>query len=368
MAASQNVGIYGVGRYLPPAIRTNDWWPESVVASWRERRSTQAFGSVIKEKDPSAQDALPITEGVQRVLSELSAGRDDIFQGMRARRVMSEGMSPSDMEIAAAQDAIAKSNVEPRDIDLILTYSPCPDFLCVPNACIVHEGLGLSQKCFTMAADGAGNSFLLQLSLADQAIRAGRARIALIIQSTAMSRLLHVEEQFSLIFGDCATAAIIGPVKAGRGILGSAHRTDGSLSRTAVCDVLGRHWYEEGRNVFHVDDPLQARKMLLAIPDLSRQVIHEALLEAGLLPADISFYACHQGATWTRSVTQSYCELDNAKSVDTFSWTGNLMGSNIPMMLTEGRESGLLNDGDTVAMFSGGSGMTWSATVLRWGR
>ena len=34
---NKSVGILGVAAYLPPNIRTNDHWPESVARAWKER-------------------------------------------------------------------------------------------------------------------------------------------------------------------------------------------------------------------------------------------------------------------------------------------------------------------------------------------
>ena len=36
------VGIVGLGTYLPPTVRTNDWWSKQTVAQWAERMALQA--------------------------------------------------------------------------------------------------------------------------------------------------------------------------------------------------------------------------------------------------------------------------------------------------------------------------------------
>jgi 3-oxoacyl-[acyl-carrier-protein] synthase III len=369
MAGTPSVGIHGVGAYLPPDVRQNQWWPESLVSKWRGDHTDRSFQRIVNASEDAVGGAAPpMTEGARMVLERQSALKQDMFQGVVERRVMLEGVVSSDMETAAAREALAQSEVDPKDIDLLLTYSQCPDTLCVPNACIVHRDLGLPEKCFTVAMDGVCNSFLLQLSMAEQMIAAGRSRFALLVQSSGISRLLNREDQFSIFFGDGATAAVVGPVTAGRGILGRAHRTDGNWSRGAMCGIPGRRWYDEGRVIAYVDDPRMARQMLLAIPDRARQVVSEALAEAGLGSEDIGFYACHQGTAWMRAITQEYLGLINARSADTFSWTGSLSASNIPFMLVTGQRSQSLRDGDPVVLFTGGGGMTWSALVLRWGK
>src|SRR2546430_10307930 len=38
----KNVGILGVGSYLPPTVRQNDWWPADVVEGWKARRDRKS--------------------------------------------------------------------------------------------------------------------------------------------------------------------------------------------------------------------------------------------------------------------------------------------------------------------------------------
>jgi 3-oxoacyl-[acyl-carrier-protein] synthase-3 len=304
---------------------------------------------------------------VSKVLSALAITNQDPFNGVAERRVMPEGMVSSQMEIAAAKEALARAEVDPEEVGLLLTHSYCPDVINVPNACTVHRELGLPARCLSLATDGACNSFLQQLTLAEQMIATGLTRYALLVQSSAITRLLVTEDPSSTWFGDGATAVVLGPVSEGKGVLGRAHRTDGTLSRTVMCGVPGRNWYDEGRSILYVGDTREGRRMILTIADLAVDVADDALAQAGLGRADVRFYASHQGTPWLRPLTQEHLGLANARFVDTFSWTANMVSANVPAELALGAQKGLLKDGDPVLLFSGGSGITWSAVVLRWG-
>ncbi|MCC6555368.1 MAG: hypothetical protein IT372_20600 [Polyangiaceae bacterium] len=365
MKSTNGVGIHGIGVYLPPEVRQSSWWPEAVIAAWR-REANEEMRRALRDDPGAAGAGMP--EGARRVIEARAALRDDTFGGAVERRIMPEGMSTSEMETAAAREAIAASGISGADIDLVLSYSCCPDDLDWPSACATHFHLGLPAGCFTTAVEGGANSFLQQLVIAEAMIAAGRARYALLIQSSATSRLVRWEEQSSLFFGDGASAVVVGPVAPGKGVLGRAHRTSGEVRRSIVCGVPGRQWYEEGRIVMYMADAGQTRQMLLNIPDYAKQVIGEALLEAGVRAEDVGFYAAHQGMPWMRAVTQEHAGLQNARSVDTFASTASVQACNVPLMLAGGQREGLLRDGDIVAMFSGGSGMTWSALVMRWGK
>src|SRR5437773_3386941 len=148
------------------------------------------------------------------------------------------------------------------------------------------------------------NAFLVQLTWARQAIAGGDARYGLIIQSSAMSRLMRQEDQFSAWFGDGATAVVVGPVSEGSGVLGSGHRTDGSVFGGIVTGIPGRRWYEEGRTLGYLEEPAKARKMILSTADVGVAALDDALDRAGVTRGEVGFYASHQPTCWFRRVTQ----------------------------------------------------------------
>lgn len=362
MDRQTQVGIHSIGIYLPEQIRTNDWWPEEIVQRWRQRMAK----SLVR---PDRDDTEPATEGVRRVLMAMEAFRDDPFKGAVERRVMPEGMLSSQMELAAAREAIAHAGIAPSEIDLLLTYGHVPDHLVVCNAPLLHHALGLPERCFSLGVEAGCNSFLQQLALAEQMIRGGQTRYALLVQHSAAMQLVRPEDQHSAWFGDGATAVVVGSVAPGRGILGRSHRTDGSYYHGLLGGVPGKRWHTATeRIVLYVDDKKLARKMLLNVCDLARQSVTEALAEAGRAPEEVDFYATHQSSRWYAQATRDYIGLENARIFDSFTSTASLGACNIPFMLAMGGKEGLLRDGDLVALHTGGSGIVFSSFVMCWGR
>ncbi len=359
MTTNTSVGILGVGIHLPSEIRKNDWWPESVVRSWGERTN-------LVRPEHSKDDAQ--TEGARRTLEAMASYKGDAFKGAIERRVMPKGVNPSDMEVAAGDDAIKRSGVAKSDIDLLMVFSQLPDHLLTPNAPLVHRQLGLNRNCLSLDTHSACNSFLVQFALAEQMIKSGQARNALLIQSSTCSAISLPEDHHSAWFGDAATAVLVGPVSEGKGALSWSHRTDGSFHLALVGGKPGARWWEADRTVLYTPDRQCARNMLLLIADLAKEVIDEALLRSGHQPMDVDFYATHQSTYWFRKVTQEYMGLKRAKSFDSFAWTGSLAACNIPFMLGMGEREGTLKDGDLVAMYTGGTGITWTGQTMRWGR
>lgn len=355
------IGIQGIGIFLPDDVRKNDWWPDHIVDGWRQNQQSKNLARAVQE------GADPLTAGAAETFAGMQQFADDPFKGSVERRVMAKGTAPSHMEIAAANDALARSGVDRQEIDLLLVHSSLPDQLIATNATLLHRELGLKTQCFSMSTDGVCNSFLQQMTLADALIRQGRARRALLIQSSALLHIARPEDPHSAWFGDGATAVVVGRVGDERGIRGQAHFTDGRFHEALQGGCPTRPFYEADRIHMYVKDRDQSRKMLMVISDLAKSAVDAALAEAGERHDDVSFYATHQSTRWFREVTQRHIGLPNARSFDSYAWTASLGACNIPFMLGMGEREGMLKQGDLVAMYTGGSGLVWSGMALRWG-
>lgn len=361
--SAPRIGLLAAATYLPPEIRRNDWWPSATVERWMALRAA-----------PPPPPAGALTPAMAHVLAEMAGQAVDPFQGVTERRVMPADMASVDMEVQAAERAIAHAEAtagpitgfDRRQIDVLLTHTAVPEYLLSNTACVLHHRLGLAPTCFTMQAEASGNSFLMQLTVAEQMITAGRARHALVVQSAAGSRLLDPDSPMAPLFGDGASAVVIGPMPDG-GLLATVHRTDGSHPRALIAGVPGRQWYDDGRIVLHSGDPGAMRQIFLETADRAAEVVGAALAAAGHAAADVGLFAVHQGTPWLRKVTQAACGLVNARAVDSFATTGYLFGASIPLVLELAQRRGLVAAGDLVVLHGGGVGSTYSAIALRWG-
>jgi 3-oxoacyl-[acyl-carrier-protein] synthase III len=361
MSGIEGVGILGIGAYLPEQVRTNDWWPPEVVARWGRRASS---GLV---KPAGADEGPPPTEGVRLALEAMRALRDDPYKGAVSRRIRPDDMLPSQMETRAAEEALARSGVDRGEIGVVLGYSQVADNIGASTTPRIHQALGLRPDCLSTSLEGACNSFMHQLALAEQLIRGGSTRYALLVQSSGVSRLHELEDPISPWFGDGATAVVLGPVRRGHGILGMAHFTDGSFYRSLILGSPQGPWYTGNPVHGFVDDFELARKMSLMLPDFGKRALEAALARAGVAKEEVRFLATHQGTIWLRRVTQELTGLANARSADTFTWTASMGAANAPFQLLMGEREGAIQEGDVVAAWTGGTGVTYSAVILRWG-
>ncbi len=355
---ADTISILGIGAYLPPQVRTNAYWPTELVDEWRQRRGAGMTRPVEAERQIS-----PASMALARVMASY---RDDPFEGAVERRVMADDQEPSDMEIAAGRDAIARAGVDPAEIDAILVGGTIPDYQQNSNGCRVHSELGVRPGCLTVQTEGACNAFSLQTSLASALIRSGQARHVLTVQSSAQSRILRRQDPFSAWFGDGATAVVYGPASAGRGLVGQAHVTDGRFYGSLVCGVPGKRWHDEASHLY-LQSPKMAREQLFAIAEHANPLLDQALGQAGLSRGDINVIATHQAAAWFGPAMQQIWDLPDVRRVDTFAWASSLAGGNLPLVMATAEREGILRAGDLVATVSGATGMTMSVLLFRWG-
>lgn len=350
---SASVGVVAIGTYLPDEVRRNDWWPAELVARWMEARRPPAL-------PPAA------TPGIARVIDAMKRQAVDPFQGVTERRVMAADMASVDMEVAAAEQAIARAGIDRAEIGAVFTHTAVPEYLLSNTASILHHRLGLAPRCFSMEASASGFSFLMQLALAEQQVVLGRARYVLCVQSCAASRLVDVEDPHSPLLGDGAAAVIVGAVE-GASVVASSYRTDGTKPRTLVATVAGGRWYDEGRVSLHRADPGHALQTFLETADRAKDVIDDVLAIAGVAASDVAFFGGHQGTPWLREVIQDVTGLVNARTVDVFATTGYMVAVSIPFVLDRALQDAMIQPGDLVLLFGGGVGASYGGTLLRWG-
>jgi 3-oxoacyl-[acyl-carrier-protein] synthase III len=348
------VGILGIGAYFPPEIRRNDFWSPELVATWMAKRASARPGPE------------PTTPGQTLIFEALRAQGRDPFQGTVERRILAPELGALDMEVAAAESAIARAGVARSEIDLVLTHTVVPDYQLGNPACELHQALGLPHRCFTMHVDAAAYSFVMQLALAEAMIATGQAKIALLVQSSISSRVVALDTPDAPILGDGASAVVVGPVAADRGVLASVHYTDGTSPRSLIASVPGKRWYDDGRVVIHVEDAFQMQRVFLQIADACKSSIDAVLAKAGLQRRDVKFLATHQGMPWLREVVARHANLEHAASIDLFQRTAYIASAFVPMSLLEAVETKMIGDGDLVVLTGGGTGMAYGAVAIRW--
>lgn len=285
--------------------------------------------------------------------------------GIAQRHVAAEGELTSDLAVAASREALSKAGMSGNDLDLIVCATSTPDQTFPATATRVQAQLGMTRgAAFDVQAVCSG--FVYALSVADNFLRCGQARTALVVGAETFSRILDWNDRGTcVLFGDGAGAVVL----QGTQVTGSAEQPG----------VLSTHIYSDGRHhdALYVDGGpsstqtagflrMQGREVFRHAVVKMAEAIDAALLHNGLKPGDIDWLVPHQANIRIIEAMAKRLDLPRERVVVTVDKHANTSAASIPLALAEATADGRIKRGDLVLLEAMGGGFTWGSAVLRW--
>jgi len=285
--------------------------------------------------------------------------------GIHCRHIAADGETTADLATHAAVAALKNAAIDVKDVDLIVLGTSTPDFTFPSTATQVQERLGMTEgAAFDVQAVCSG--FVFALSVADNFLRTGQSKTALVIGAETMSRILDWSDRGTcILFGDGAGAVVLraekgtlGPEKSG--IFSTHLHSDGRYRDLLYVDggpsatqTVG-HLRMSGREVFRH-----------AVVNLSA-VVHEALEANGLKPESIDWIVPHQANKRILAGTAKKLGLPIERVIITVEKHANTSAASIPLALVEAVGDGRIQPGHLLLLEAMGGGFTWGAALLRW--
>ncbi len=285
--------------------------------------------------------------------------------GIQQRHIAEDDELTSDLGIAASRQAIVRSGIDPGDIDLIVCATATPDRTFPATATRIQANLGLTKgAAFDVQAVCSG--FIYGLAVADNFIKAGQSKRALMVGAETFSRILDWKDRGTcVLFGDGAGAIVLEAqsqlgTREDRGVLAKRIRTDGRFEDLLYVD--GRpgstkttgYLRMNGREVFRH-----------AVQKIS-SVIEETLVSTGYAPDEIDLYVPHQANKRILDGIGKKLGIPPEKVMVTLAKHGNTSAASVPLALNQAFEEHRLREGGLVLMEAMGGGFTWGAVLARW--
>jgi 3-oxoacyl-[acyl-carrier-protein] synthase-3 len=283
--------------------------------------------------------------------------------GIKERRIAAKGELTSTMGTAAARAALANAGMDPQDIDLIVLATSTPDQTFPATAVTIQADLGITQgAAFDVQAVCSG--FVFALTTADNYLKSGEFRRALVIGSEAFSRILDWDDRGTcVLFGDGAGALVVEVQNSSttdRGVLASCLRSDGRYRDKLYVDggpsTTGTVGY------VRMDGPEVFRHAITNIAE----VIDATLKKSGYQASDIDWFVPHQANRRILDGAARKLGLAPEKIVITVDKHANTSAASIPLALDAACNDGRIKKGDLVLMEAMGGGFTWGAVLVRW--
>ncbi len=286
--------------------------------------------------------------------------------GIRQRHVAAAGEKCSDLALAAGRAALNASELSPSDIDLVLLATTTPDQTFPATAVRVQAALGVTRgMAFDLQAVCSG--FLFALAVADNFIRLGQVRNALVIGAEVYSRILDWHDRGTcVLFGDGAGAIVLGATGA----------TPGAPDAPGV---LSTHLHSDGRHhdLLFVDGGVSSTGTIGHVRMVGRDVFkhavtcmteaaQEALQANGMSIDDVDWLIPHQANQRILDATARKLGLPAERVVVTVDRHANTSAASVPLALDLAVRDGRIRRGHLLLLAAMGGGFSWGSALVRW--
>jgi 3-oxoacyl-[acyl-carrier-protein] synthase III len=316
--------IAGIGAYLPARVMTND-----------------ELSGIVETSDDWIRERT----------------------GISTRHIAADDEFTSDLGVQAAKAALDDAGMTAAGIDLIVVATATPDLTFPATATIIQEKLGSDHgAAFDVHAVCSG--FLYALATADNFIRCGQAKSALVIGAETFSRILDWTDRTTcVLFGDGAGAVVLtadqGP-QDGQGVIKTHLRSDGKFRELLYVDggpsatrTVG-HLRMQGNQVFRH----AVNKIAGSMEELAEM--------AGIPIEDIDWFVPHQANERILQGVARKLGIPVEKVISTVGWHGNTSAASIPLAMEAAVRDGRIKRGDLILMEALGGGFTWGAALARY--
>ena len=278
--------------------------------------------------------------------------------GIRERRIAAADETVATMGFEAAKNAIEAAQINPQDIELIIVATTSHSHAYPSAACQVQGLLNIDDAIsFDLAAACTG--FVYALSVADQFIRAGKVKKALVIGSDLNSRKLDETDRSTVVlFGDGAGAVIL-EASEQEGIISTHLHASADKNNALVLAQPERGIEKSGYIEMQGNETFK-----LAVRELSN-VVEETLLANNLDKKDLDWLVPHQANLRIITATAKNLEMDISQAVVTLDKYANNSAATVPVALDEAVRDDRIQRGQLLLLEAFGGGWTWGSALVR---
>ncbi|MBW1213732.1 beta-ketoacyl-ACP synthase III [Pantoea allii] len=279
--------------------------------------------------------------------------------GIRERRIAAPDETVASMGHQAAQRALEMAGVDANDVGLIIVATTSSSHAFPSSACMIQQMLDIKDcAAFDLAAACAG--FTYALSVADQYIKNGAVKHALVIGADVLARTLNPDDRGTIIlFGDGAGAVVLGQSKE-QGIISTHLHADGRYAQLLTLPYQDRANQDQpayltmaGNEVFKV-----------AVTELAH-IVDETLQANNIAREELDWLVPHQANLRIISATAKKLGMTMEKVVVTLDRHGNTSAASVPSALDEAVRDGRIKPGQLILLEAFGGGFTWGSALVR---
>ncbi len=289
--------------------------------------------------------------------------------GIRERHIANDKETTASMAITAAQEALDRARVNPADVDMIIVATVSPEYPFPATACLVQKALG-AKNAGAVDVNAGCSGFIYGLTLASGMIKGGQSEVAVVIGAETLSRITDWEDRSTcVLFGDGAGAVVVQASDEPGGVLSTVLGSDGGGGKHLIIPSGGSKSPTSAETVKNHDHfiKMNGPEVYKFATRVMGRAAKEAIEKGGIALDDIDLLIPHQANARIIKSAAKYLKLDENKVYQNLQHYGNTSSASIPIALCEAMQSGRIHDNDNLVLVGFGAGLTWGATVVKWG-
>jgi len=282
--------------------------------------------------------------------------------GIEQRHIAADDETTSDLAYHASLAAMDAAGVGPQEIDMIVVGTCTPDLVFPNVACLLQERLGIGGGP-AFSVEAACSGFMYAFSVADQFIRTGTVRRALVVGAETMSRIVDwTDRETCVLFGDGAGAVVIDASEE-PGTIYSNLGADGKYKNMLYAEMgISKKSTEPDASFIRMNGNDVFKMAVRTLESMVDQVVEENDIKQG----DIDWFVPHQANLRIIKATAKRLKIPMERVVLTVAQHGNTSAASVPMALDTAVRDGRIKRGDLLLLEAFGGGFTWGASLIRY--
>lgn len=280
--------------------------------------------------------------------------------GIRKRHVMGEGETTSMMAEIAARRAIEAAGITPDAIELIIVGTATPDRFFPSTAAILQNRLGIKNTCPAFDIGAACSGFIYALSIADQFIKTGTIKTALVLGAESLTRLVDWTDRATcILFSDGAGGVVL-----------QADDTPGIVATHLHADGQHHALLYAPNHLGEIKEPpfihMKGSEVFKLAVSRLNDIVDETLEKNNIEKSEIDWLIPHQANLRIIQATAKKLNLPMDRVVLTVQDQGNTSAASIPLALDIAVRDGRIQRGELLLLEAFGAGMTWGSALVRY--
>lgn len=280
--------------------------------------------------------------------------------GIKNRHIMSSVETTTSMAEIAAKRAIEASGINKNEIQLIIVGTSTPYKFFPNTACCLQKALGITDTlCPAFDVSAACSGFIYAVSIADQYIRSGQIKCALVVGADSLTKFVDWSDRSTCILFSDGAGAVVLKADNEPGIYSVNLHSDGSYAD--ILDHTGSNYSNDEPRYIR----MQGNKLFKVAVNRLDEIVEEVLKFNNIDKSQIDWLIPHQANLRIITATAKKLDLPMEKVILTIEDQGNTSAASVPLALDIGVRDGRVKKGQLLLMEVFGAGLGWGAALVR---